>query len=187
MSTAIKRTHFTELESQGYSRASDFRCQILVLSAIRGQRTEAPWTSACARVFSFFLASIFEIGKWILRLGVQRVSKGHNPSCGICMLGVAQVCTAPQNNVKSRHWSNKDHNGRLLAMARTIITRTRTCHNLECLPQTHVELSTLKSTLRFQMLMLERKQTCECAQNSKALRYVGLRFYREGGLKKTGV
>ena len=59
-----------------------FRCQILVLSKIWGQHTEAPWNFACAHMFSFFLASIIEIGKWTLRLGVQRVSGGHIPSCG---------------------------------------------------------------------------------------------------------
>ena len=133
-----------------------FRCQISTLSKIRGQVTEAPWNSACAHMFSFFLASIFEIGKWVLRLGVQRVFGGHISSCGICMFGVAQACTAPKNNAKSLHWSSKDHNGRLWAMVRTVITRTRTCHNLECDPQTHVELPTLKSTFRFQILMLER-------------------------------
>ena len=60
-----------------------FRCQISALSKIRGQLTEVPWNSACAYMFSFFLASIFEIGKWILRLGVQRVFGGHIPSCGM--------------------------------------------------------------------------------------------------------
>ena len=107
-------------------------------------------------MFSFFLASMFEIGKWILRLGVQRVSGGHIPSCDICMFGVAQACTAPKNNAKSLHWSSKDLNGRLWAMARSVITRTRTYHNLECDPQTHVELPTLKSTFRFQILTLGR-------------------------------
>ena len=63
------------------------RCQTLALSKIRGQHTEAPWDSTCAHVFSFFLASMFEIGKWILRLGVQRVSGGHIPSCGMCVFG----------------------------------------------------------------------------------------------------
>ena len=53
------------------------RCQILTLRKVWGQHTDAPWDFACARMFSFFLASIFEIGKWILRLGVQRVSGGH--------------------------------------------------------------------------------------------------------------
>ena len=53
------------------------RCQILVLSQIRGQHDKVPWYSACARVFSFPLASIFEIRKWVLRLGVQRVSGGQ--------------------------------------------------------------------------------------------------------------
>ena len=102
--------------------------------------------------------SVFEIGKWILRLGVQRVSGGHNviSSCGICMFGVAQACAAPQNNAKSLHWSSKAHDGRLWAMVRTKTTRTRTCHNLECDPQTHVELPTLKSTFRFQISRLER-------------------------------
>ena len=104
---------------------------------------------------------------------------GHISSCGICMFGVAQACTAPKNNAKSLHWSSKDHNGRLWAMVRTIVTRTRTCHTLECDPQTraHVELPILKSTFRFQILMLERNQTYERTQNSKALRLVGLRFY----------
>ena len=130
-------------------------------------------------MFSFFLASIFEIGKLILRLGVQRVSGGHISSCGTCMFGVAQACAAPKNNAKSLHWSSKDHSGRLWAMVRTKITRTRTCHNLEYDPEslTHVELPTLKSTFRFQISMLERNQTYERTQNSKALRYAGLRFY----------
>ena len=70
-----------------------FRCQIWTLSKIRGQHTEAPWNSACAHMFSFFLASVFEIGKWILRLGVQRVFGGHIPSCGICVIEVILVRT----------------------------------------------------------------------------------------------
>ena len=68
-----------------------FRCQILTLSQIWGQRAKAPWNSTHACIFSFFLASIFEIGKWILRLPVQHVSGGHIPSCGICVFEVILV------------------------------------------------------------------------------------------------
>ena len=87
-----------------------FRCQILVLSKIRGQHAEAPWNSACAHMFSFFLASIFEIGKWILRLGVQRVSStsgSHISSCGICVFGVAQACAAPDTKVSCQTMTDK--------------------------------------------------------------------------------
>jgi hypothetical protein len=47
-----------------------FRCQILTLSKIRGQRTEAPWNSTHAHMFSFFLALRFEIVKWIFRFSL---------------------------------------------------------------------------------------------------------------------
>ena len=72
-----------------------FRCQIPTLSKIWGQHTEVPWDSAHAHIFSFFLASIFEIVKWILRLPVQHdiVSGGHIPSCGTCVFEVILVRT----------------------------------------------------------------------------------------------
>ena len=46
----------------------------------RCHHTDAPWNSTHTRIFSVFLASIFEIGKWNLRLPVQHVSGGHNHS-----------------------------------------------------------------------------------------------------------
>ena len=72
-----------------------FRCQILTLSKVWGKRTEAPWNPTHAHMFSFFLASRIEIGKWILRLPVQHVSGGHIPSCNssICVFEVILVRT----------------------------------------------------------------------------------------------
>ena len=82
-----------------------FRCQILTLSKIRGRHAEAPWDLAHARIFSFFLASIFEIGKWILRLQVQHVSGGQSHS-SICVFEVILVRTIAHTRPL---WSLLDH------------------------------------------------------------------------------
>ena len=71
-------THFSRAEITGICMNMVgywiFRMKISTLSQIWGQHTEAPWNSTCAHMFSFFLASRFEVWKWILRLQVQRVS-----------------------------------------------------------------------------------------------------------------
>ena len=51
-----------------------FRCPISTLSGAGGQHTEVPWDPTHAHIFSSFLVSIFEIGKWTLRLQVAIVA-----------------------------------------------------------------------------------------------------------------
>ena len=110
-----------------------FRCQILTLSKVWGQHTEAPWNSTHAHMFSFFLASRFEIVKWIFRFSLPGPWGSHF-SCSICKFGVARACVAPENNAKSLHWSSKDHNGRVWAMVRTKMTSNTHMPQLEMWP-----------------------------------------------------
>ena len=51
-------TAHTSREHKNIARYWIFRCQILILSQVWGQHTDAPWNFACARMFSFFLAWI---------------------------------------------------------------------------------------------------------------------------------
>ena len=69
--------HFQDLKSQEYGGVSNSSYEDIRIESILRPTAEALWNSACAHVFSFFLASRFEIRKWILRLQVQRVSGGH--------------------------------------------------------------------------------------------------------------
>ena len=101
------------------------RCQILTLSKIRGQHTEAPWNSTHAHRFGFFLASTFEIGKWILRLPVQHVSGGHFPSCGICVFEVISVRTIAHTRPL---WSLLDQWSDFALFSGAAHARATTCH-----------------------------------------------------------
>ena len=99
----LSNTHTSrELEPRVFAGHRFFRCQILVLSKIWAQHAKVPWKPACAHMFSFFLAFIFEIGQWILRLRVQRVSGCHISSCGICMFGWHKQ--APHHKTMQNHF-----------------------------------------------------------------------------------
>ena len=73
-----------------------FCCQILVLSKIWGQHTEAPWNSACAHMFSLFPS----INIWNrirdFKVGSSTCAWGSRLKLNICMFGVAQACAAPK-------------------------------------------------------------------------------------------
>ena len=60
-----------------YDEVLNFSYEDIQIESNLRPATEAAWNSACAYMFSFFLASRFEIRKWILSLQVQRVSWGH--------------------------------------------------------------------------------------------------------------
>ena len=70
LSTDTKRTRSKRVEIAGMwwnmTGYRIFHMNILTLSKIWGHHTDAPWNCAYAHMFSFFLASRFEIGKWIL-------------------------------------------------------------------------------------------------------------------------
>ena len=123
-------------------------------------------------MFSFFLASIFEIGKLVLRLGVQRVSG----TLGVTFQVVAYACLrwhkhAPHPKTMQNHFIGQ--------VKTTMGDCGRWCapKSPEHAHATTWKLPTLKFTFRFQILMLRRNYTYERTQNPKALSITGLGFY----------
>ena len=110
-----------------------FRCQILTLSKIRGQHTEAPWNFNMP-MCCFFLASIFEIVKWAFRFSVPG---GHISVVAYASLGWHR--RVPHPKTMQIHYigqvkSTLGEYGRVWAMVRTKMISNTHMSQLEMWP-----------------------------------------------------
>ena len=178
LSTAIKRTYFT----RGWITRILHGIECFVVKYWYWVKSEEDYRSAldsaCAHMFTFFLGSISEIAKWTLRLGVQRVSGGHIPSCGMCVFGWLWCAPSPTVPHCGLYLTNEVILHYFWVRCMIVPPQTCICHNLKCDPQAHVELPTLKPTFRFQILMLGRNQPCERTQNSRRVGMLASDFAR---------